>query len=505
MLSEQQQAVVDYATSTNDALLVPAGAGCGKTSTLLAVAEVLRSQGRRVVYLAYNRPIKDEAKAKFGSNAAVFTAHGIAFGALKINQVMRNRKMGRIYPDQVVRALKLTASDCDGPLRDYANDVLSTMNRYIQTGDAIVTEACLPARLATSGVTDAYRSSVVDHAMDLFLAAAPGEKTGLPLPHDVYLKYWQVIGTPGLEKFDDILLDEAQDANPVILAALEGKRVIYVGDTHQQIYSFRGAIDAMNAIDAPELAITQSYRFGPVIAELANAVLSKKKNTPLKFPLKGLARLNTQIVANQPQPPCTRIYRTNYPLIADSFVLRDQGINTALNGDMRDLADQIESLEALRCGDKYRVRDPLIKSFASYNSLAAASQDNGVFARELRQIVRILTDFSARYTELLHFLRGEEASNPGARTVTFTTAHKSKGCEWDSVAIMADFDLILNAKDEYAMRPAQRDEELNLLYVAITRARRELNIQNSYLLNIAHEAGLIDATAQLTAQVRSRV
>lgn len=48
-----------------------------------------------------------------------------------------------------------------------------------------------------------------------------------------------------------------------------------------------------------------------------------------------------------------------------------------------------------------------------------------------------------------------------------TTAHKSKGLEWDSVTILKGF--IDLTKDDV------EQEEINLLYVAITRAKKRLN------------------------------
>ncbi|EBA4670616.1 DNA helicase, partial [Salmonella enterica] len=54
--------------------------------------------------------------------------------------------------------------------------------------------------------------------------------------------------------------------------------------------------------------------------------------------------------------------------------------------------------------------------------------------------------------------------------VTVCTAHRSKGLEWDTVKLYDDFADILDPE----MPADKRDDELNLLYVATTRARRTL-------------------------------
>jgi superfamily I DNA/RNA helicase len=55
--------------------------------------------------------------------------------------------------------------------------------------------------------------------------------------------------------------------------------------------------------------------------------------------------------------------------------------------------------------------------------------------------------------------------------IILTTAHKSKGREWDVVWLASDFPSNWNNKGEWV---GLRDEERNLLYVAVTRARKHL-------------------------------
>ncbi len=71
--------------------------------------------------------------------------------------------------------------------------------------------------------------------------------------------------------------DEAQDADPVILGLLEcyrGARII-VGDKYQQLYQWRGAVNARAdcTLDSAELSLTQTFRFGAGAAAWANRIL----------------------------------------------------------------------------------------------------------------------------------------------------------------------------------------------------------------------------------------
>ncbi len=78
------------------------------------------------------------------------------------------------------------------------------------------------------------------------------------------------------------MLDEAQDTNEVTLGifnCLNSKIKIYVGDRHQQIYSFRGSKNALDKISCDkQLYLSQSFRFNETIANYANILLRNFKN-----------------------------------------------------------------------------------------------------------------------------------------------------------------------------------------------------------------------------------
>jgi superfamily I DNA/RNA helicase len=95
-----------------------------------------------------------------------------------------------------------------------------------------------------------------------------------PLGHDGYFKRWSLSDPEIPGTF--ILMDEAQDTNPAMLAALKNQdaQVVYVGDRYQQIYEWRGAVNAMERVTTKhECSLTQSFRFGNAIADAASILL----------------------------------------------------------------------------------------------------------------------------------------------------------------------------------------------------------------------------------------
>jgi superfamily I DNA/RNA helicase len=64
------------------------------------------------------------------------------------------------------------------------------------------------------------------------------------------------------------------------------------------------------------------------------------------------------------------------------------------------------------------------------------------------------------------------------------TAHKAKGLEWPRVRLADDFPSLeeLDALDQdglLCLTPEERDQELHLLYVAVTRARQQLELNEA--------------------------
>ncbi|KGH08197.1 hypothetical protein P608_18430 [Comamonas thiooxydans] len=57
-------------------------------------------------------------------------------------------------------------------------------------------------------------------------------------------------------------------------------------------------------------------------------------------------------------------------------------------------------------------------------------------------------------------------------SITVTTAHRSKGLEWDTVQLTDDYPDIFDPD----MEPEAREDEINLLYVGSSRAMRVLII-----------------------------
>jgi len=113
-----------------------------------------------------------------------------------------------------------------------------------------------------------------------------------------------------------------------------------------------------------------------------------------------------------------------------------------------------------------------------YKQIADESQDP-----EMNRSIKIIEQYSADLPELFAKLRRNAVTDELEATITLSTAHRSKGLEWDAVQLAEDFTFDPfnpdNEKEPWI-------DEMNLLYVACTRAMRVLAV-NSTMLEIMKE------------------
>lgn len=275
---------------TGDSLAITAGAGAGKTSTLKILAEA--TPKKRIQFTAFNKAIVVDAGSRFPSNTACNTAHSLAMGA--VGRTYRHRlDTGRMRSDQIARQLGIDplVVTVEGEGKRLApgflaGHVMAAVTRFCQSADlapgvehfGYIDGIDMPA--GDGRRTWANNDLVRDHLLPSLRKAWADLKNPdgrLPYKHDHYLKAWQLDG-PKIHA-DVILVDEAQDLNPVlaaIVAAQDHAQLVYVGDENQQLYAWTGAVNALAHVPVDlRCSLTQSFRFGPAVAEVANRVLAQ--------------------------------------------------------------------------------------------------------------------------------------------------------------------------------------------------------------------------------------
>src|SRR5213075_891078 len=277
--------------------------------------------------------------------------------------------------------------------------------------------------------------------------------------HDTYLKLFQLSKNP-MAAYQVVMLDESQDTNACVLDIFHTAQAnfkVLVGDPYQQIYAWRGSVNAMAQVEAREAFLTESFRFGQDIADVANKILSMYGQAD--FSLVGRARTRIvpreEIIGTQ-----TCLFRTNAGLLDLALYFIPQGIAVELNTDVKDLIKLIESAIALQAGLLNGVKHPTLIPFSSWAEVKESAKETP----ELARIVRIADEY--KLPNVLDILKAYR--KPTYPSVILTTAHKAKGLEFDNVLLANDFKEL----------DKMNEEERNLLYVAVTRAKKLLALNS---------------------------
>lgn len=322
------------------------------------------------------------------------------------------------------------------------------------------------------------------------------------------------------DQYDLLLVDEAQDLPRVRqeYALKCGRHILVVGDVHQAIYGFAGAdvdsiprMEQMLGVQAP-LRLTQTRRCGKAIVEQARAIVpdftaheSNCEGEVLTVPegkyeeilVDGdgvLCRINAPLVSHA----LRRLKKKQKAIIVGRKF--GEGLITFVKSfkvaDVGDLVEALDTWYHTEVAKEQRMRNPsedrLIALEDKKECVLAFSEGMLTTEDVVREIDKV---FAGRVCPLCgqHYdedydrcfkdscKRDQVIGNDGRmypagvllvtpEGVQYSSVHRAKGREWDNVYILYP-ELIPHPMAKTAWAKGQ---EMNLKYVAITRAIRKL-------------------------------
>jgi len=473
--TEEQQAIIEMAREVvdkNGVMICEAGAGTGKTSTFRMIADAIPKRGQ---YTAFNTSLVRDSSAKFqGTRVSCSTTHSLAFRT--VGKQFAARLEGRRVKSAEIAA-RLGISEFSLEVNEQgkrlaagwqAGRVMEAIRRFCQSADPELKAGHFRYVDGLDPVDSEGSRGYANNLIlrDRLLPYAKRAWTDLTVPngslpffHDVYVKMYQ-LGSP--EPMADYgLLDEHQDTAGVVISIIKtliekGMPWILVGDACQQIYEWRGALNAAEEFpDAPKLWLTQSFRFGPAIAEVANRILSTLQE-PTKLRLKGFENINS-VVGPIPQPLAI-LCRTNAVAVASIINGIAEGKRPFLVGGGAEVVSFVEAARQLQQG--LATDHPELACFSSWTEVQQYVKEDE--ADDLKLLVKLIDSFGAE--EILKALKNMPQEKDSDLVVS--TAHKSKGREWKTVRLASDFPTADKATDS----------DRKLLYVAATRAKEGLDL-----------------------------
>nr|pir probable helicase - fission yeast (Schizosaccharomyces pombe) [Schizosaccharomyces pombe] len=516
-LTSEQKMIVECQLNPGEVLKVKAFAGTGKTKALLEFAKSRPKD--KILYVAFNKAAKEDAELRFPFNVKCSTMHGLAYGAILAQADLPQAKLERQLSNSTIASLlslqvafpKANRKNNPGtPSASLvASHIMFTLNRFMHSTDWQLGFRHISKR--SLEVTKLSKEKLLAYTKKLWSLIVNFEYTHAPLIPDAYMKLLHLYEFPNIfSKYDYILFDEAQDFTPCMVDLIyrqKHARIVIVGDAHQCIYGFRGAnACAFNENLYPstkQLCLTKSFRFGNSVAKYANFLLSLKgENVKLKGVQNDHAYWSSASNPNNVSGafrffPHTIIFRTNKELILQSIRLSvslPKEIPIAILGSMRKKAFQL-----LRSGSELahgqRPSHPKLKDFSSWGEFEVHVKNSAEEDAELALVYDMADElFSESFLSRLDNCekRLMDSKDDGDNGIILATAHQSKGLEWDNVQLGNDFRPKFDSVSFSRIGSSRYlQEEINILYVALTRAKKRLILNDTITKLYALECGLV--------------
>ena len=467
--------------SLNHAIsIVNAFAGTGKTSTLIMLTEFYKS--RKFLYLAYNKSIEIEAKEKFdtNNNVKVKTTHALAFHYVARFTNINLKNITNLKVKEIADRYNI-----DYKLASFVN---TSFQKYCNSGSVDI--VALPK----------VKSIIKMLLDDIELGAVP------PTFDFILKKFHLLLADKQISiKEDVLLLDEGQDTNDVTLAIfhlIEANNKIIVGDRHQQIYAFRGSKNALSKIDGAQYYLTESFRFNKKIASNANKLLSMFKGEKIPLVSKKNDYEEFEKAFTNSQYTLGYISKNNTSLVSKMITLIEKNYSfiTVRNPDeiFRLILDVGYICENLN--NKVSYQNKYLKTIDGKEDLEFYITDANDI--ELETAMKIYEMNGLSSIENAHKIAKEYFNSGERQRISLTTAHSSKGLEWDIVVIENDFSDLAYLVAKFVVNQSalkidnkfdflkyfvtnidEVDDEdvnaVNLLYVAFTRAKKSIKIHST--------------------------
>ncbi|KAM4615291.1 F-box DNA helicase 1 [Polymixia lowei] len=518
-VTQEQQEVLNHDIQRDHVVKIMAFAGTGKTSTLVRYAE--QRPHLRFLYVAFNKSVANQAQRCFPGNVACKTIHSMAYSDIGKRYQIRKKLTSNLKPFSIAWVLPEGRGGFV-----HAKVVTTTLNAYMASADQHIDCSHVPSTYkSTRGEIKQLdyhgQMQYVRDAQEIWRKMKDLNETrqgAHHMTHDGYLKLWQLQNPrPCLsDEYDVIFIDEAQDCTPAIMDILLSQSCgkILVGDPHQQIYTFRGAVNALHTVPHTHIYyLTQSFRFGAEIAYVAATILKVCKNVK-KILVGGnqegsvsgesvdaAEMLRTGVASARGKTAV--LSRSNVGVFSEAVRVTDANPNCRIhfvggvaNADLNKILD-IWLLTQAEFKRERPIQDSFIRSFlkskmGGYAGLKAyiiQTED-----RELEAKMVMVEKYKDRIPTLVKRLKACNEDDFCNADFILGTVHKAKGLEFDTVVLCDDFAKVPCARhnipqvSSFSCGDVSADE-WNLLYVAVTRAKTSLVITKniSYILTLAGE------------------
>lgn len=488
-LSPQQAVAVAAAVNSAQHQIIPSVAGAGKTTVLVEIPRLI-STDKTIAFCAFNRGISIEIEQRISTfnleNVKVGTLHSFGFGACrrafsrvkvdanKVRNIARNEFTGE-YENLlafVIPVVKMAKELGIGAC------VENTVENWYEMCDHHSLWDSLPDKVSPEQGIDAAQyllncnnnlKNIIDFSDMIYF------------PILFNLKIWQ---------YDYVLLDEAQDTNGprralVKMMLKKGGKLIAVGDPHQAIYGFTGAdnksLDIIQKeFDAIVTPLSVTFRCPKNIVELAKQWVSHIEAHE-SAPDGVVDSCDLQDIVKLAGPMDAIICRNTKPLVELAYSLLRQSVACRVEGreigeGLIKLAQRWKTVKTV--GDLRNKLQQWSENEIEKNKKKGDNSRCQVIEDQAKTLEVFIDncDHSDPISVLIENIRSLFGDTEGAQKIlTLSTIHKAKGKEWDRVFALG---MDTYSPSKWANKQWEMEQEDNLCYVQVTRAKQHLTLVN---------------------------
>ncbi|XP_061202831.1 F-box DNA helicase 1 isoform X2 [Neopsephotus bourkii] len=511
-LTHEQQRILNHKIEPGQVVKIVAFAGSGKTSILVKYAE--KFAGLRFLYVAFNKAVAEKGKSVFPRNVTCRTFHSLAYGSV-----------GKLYKEKgKLNFSKMSAYSISSLLRNPRGQSLflrgkmvsQTLESFFASSDEEICEEHSPhwfrnAHDQTQPVSRAEKEINVKEAKEIWhnMKKLDGDaEKKYKMTCDGYLKLWQ-LSKPQLSGYDAIFVDEAQDCTPAIVDIVLSQRcgVILVGDPHQQIYTFRGAVNTLYSVRHTHVYyLTQSFRFGPEIAYVGATILNVCKRIRNKTLVGGNQKGD---VKGSIGGKMTLLSRSNLNVFDNVVALtgEDRPVKVHMIGglhrfglrkiyDLWKLSQPVSERRRLNLV----INDSFIKKWEGTRGFFGLKEyAKHVNDKELETKIVIVEKYRERIPKLVEQIERNHVPHEAGADYIIGTVHQAKGLEFDTVLLADDFVQVPALSGRYQIRT----DPIIGKGTAWCGPYPDVEVRSKPVLSSAircHSQGIIDLVVSFTAR-----
>lgn len=480
-----QQTAIYEAVAGKKNVAVSAVAGSGKTST--AVEAVKHCKGS-VIFTAFNNHIVAELKDRLGAKAEARTMHSLGFALIREHWKSPGKPNGyksqnifeKLFPDCFKK--KGERAYIKNEWEAVLPSVETCRTQLYEPGSDSDWESILES-VADQGKEIGDEKKTREFVTAILTESRDSREHGIDFTDMIYLPVYHGWAK---SQADTMFLDEAQDLNPCQhrLALNSSDRHAIVGDPRQAIMAFAGASSDSFGILIKQLKarkagiankpLTVCWRCPASGIELANILVPEIQPAPNAIPGEVLEyRLGDERWLQRVDRNHLVICRRNAPLLSIAFQLLKADMPVLVRG--KNIGEGLKALvnkmskygsasvnEMLSNLDEWKEKEAeKMRKWRNVDDALQGLEDRVDCIRYLSSELHRSSEVVARIERLF----SDETANG---KVILSSIHRSKGLEADHVH-MIDPGLMPRGRN-----PADFGQDVNLLYVGLTRHKKTL-------------------------------